>query len=368
MARIVYGVSGEGSGHSSRAREVMTHLLERGHEVRAVSYDRGFRNLRDDFDVHEVEGLSIATAENRVSLVRTLTDNLARVGPGARRVRELRRRCFREFDPQVVISDFEPTTAYLALHCGLPLVSLDNQHRMRYMRFPEPAHLRADALVTRSVIRLLVPRPDVSLVTTFRFGEVLNERTFLFPPILRREVLALEPEQRDDAHVLCYFTHGPEPFLEDLRAERGARFVVYGGERSDRPDLEGEQGNVSFRRPSRAGFLEDLRTCRAVVATAGFTLMTEALQLRKPMLALPMAGQFEQELNALLLEELGCGRNGRERGTAALGAFLEDLPRHREALARQPRRDGNRELTDRLDALLAGDCAEARAFHARRRE
>lgn len=364
MARIVYGVSGEGSGHSSRAREVMTHLLERGHEVRAVSYDRGLRNLKGDFEVFEVEGLSIATDRNRVSVVRTFTDNLARLGPGARRVRELRRSCFREFDPEVVFTDFEPTTAYLALQCGLPLVSLDNQHRMRYMRCPRPDHLRAEARVTESVIRLLVPRPDVSLVTTFWFGEVLNERTFLFPPILRREVLALEPERADDAHVLCYFTHGPEPFLDDLRRERGTRFVVYG---AGLDGCERSEGNLVFRPPSRAGFLEDLRTCRAVVATAGFTLMTEALHLGKPMLALPMAGQFEQELNALLLEDLGCGRNGRERGTAGLGDFLGDLPRHREALARRPRPDGNRELTDRIDALLADGCAEARAFHAARR-
>ena len=41
MARIVYGVSGEGSGHSSRAREMAGHLVQRGHEVRMASYDRG---------------------------------------------------------------------------------------------------------------------------------------------------------------------------------------------------------------------------------------------------------------------------------------------------------------------------------------
>ena len=33
MSKIVYGVSGEGSGHSSRASEIIPFLLELGHEI-----------------------------------------------------------------------------------------------------------------------------------------------------------------------------------------------------------------------------------------------------------------------------------------------------------------------------------------------
>ncbi len=31
--RVLYGVSGEGLGHSSRAEEVIRHLKKKGHEV-----------------------------------------------------------------------------------------------------------------------------------------------------------------------------------------------------------------------------------------------------------------------------------------------------------------------------------------------
>jgi UDP:flavonoid glycosyltransferase YjiC (YdhE family) len=51
MANILYGVNGEGSGHSSRAREVITHLQACGHRVHVASFDRGYRNLKVDFDV-----------------------------------------------------------------------------------------------------------------------------------------------------------------------------------------------------------------------------------------------------------------------------------------------------------------------------
>ena len=356
--RIVYGISGEGSGHSSRAREMMTHLQEQGHVVKAVSYDRGYRNLKDDFNVFETEGLSIASVDNKVSIVRTFTENLARLGDGVRRLRELRHECFKGFRPDVVITDFEPMTAYLARHYDLPLVTIDNQHRMRYMRYERPAHLDGDARVTETVIRALVPKPDVSLVTTFWFGEVTNERTFLFPPILRREVLELEPTVGE--HVLVYTTSDFASLVPLLASCPRERFVVYGAQDEGPSRGSGSPGNIEFRGFSRDGFLADLASSKAVVASAGFTLMTEAIHLEKPMLAFPMAGQFEQELNALLLEDAGLGRNGRERHPEVLGDFLYRLPDYRAALAARPK-DDHRAIHSKLDELLADDARLARA-------
>jgi uncharacterized protein (TIGR00661 family) len=129
------------------------------------------------------------------------------VPSGIKSVRELRS-LYKSFAPDCVITDFEPMTAYLAQHYDLPLISLDNQHRMRYMVYPCPPRLRGDALVTETVIRAIVPRPDVSLVTTFYNGRVKNDRTFLFPPILRRSILDARPG--DAGHVLVYCTQGFE--------------------------------------------------------------------------------------------------------------------------------------------------------------
>jgi uncharacterized protein (TIGR00661 family) len=357
MARILYGVSGEGSGHSSRAREIATHLLDSGHDVKLASYDRGFRNLAPDFDVLEIEGLHIAAAENKVSLVETFVANLGRVPSGVKSVRKLRSLC-KSFAPECVITDFEPISAYLAQHYDLPLISLDNQHRMRYMEYPCPSRLRADALVTETVIRAIVPRPDVSLVTTFYHGRVKNDRTFLFPPILRRAVLDARP--RDDGHVLVYCTQGFESILDLLRQFPRERCLVYGFDRED------EDENLAFRPASRDRFLDDLAEAKAVVATAGFTLMTEALHLGKPYLALPMRGQFEQELNALLLKSLGYGVNGRKPSVEVFGEFFYRLPELNERLAGYPRENNSR-ITEFLDGLLTDRSARAREFHERRR-
>jgi uncharacterized protein (TIGR00661 family) len=150
---------------------MLAHLKDLGHDVMVVSYDRGYHNLKDDFDVFETEGLHIASLDNRVSKVKTFTDNLQRLPKGHKRLQALRKQVFKKFQPDCVITDFEPMTAYLAHHYDLPLITIDNQHRLRYMSYPCPAHLQAERRMTKTIIRAMVPRPDVSLVTTFYYGE-----------------------------------------------------------------------------------------------------------------------------------------------------------------------------------------------------
>jgi uncharacterized protein (TIGR00661 family) len=351
MARIVYGVSGEGSGHASRARVVLSHLQRQGHDVRVVSYDRGYRDLKGSFDVFETEGLAIATVDNSVSVGKTIAENVSRLLQGHRKARALKRELFEGFQPQCVITDFEPMTAHLANHYDLPLLTIDNQHRMRYMKHPCPRRLQASALMTKTVIRALVPRPDVSLVTTFFFGETLNERTFLFPPILRREVIETSPRPGD--HVLVYLTRGFGSFVAMLKEFGRERFLIYGTGESR------TEGNLVFKPPSAAGFLEDLAACKAVMATAGFTLITEALHLGKPYLALPMKGQFEQELNGILLAEQGYGKCCGRVTVDAVGDFLYRLPQYRTQLQTWRAAD-SREIEAKLDELLADECVLAR--------
>lgn len=358
MARIIYGVAGEGSGHSSRAKEIATHLLQQGHDLWLVSYDRGYRNLKDEFRVFEIEGLCIASVDNKVSVVKTFTENLKRFPEGQRRAQELRG-LFKEFQPHAVITDFEPMTAYFAQHYELPLITVDNQHRMRYMQYECPEGLEVPSGVTKAVIRAMVPKPDVSLVITFFFGEPTNRRTFFFPPILRREVLGLTP-RRGDA-VLVYLTSGFESFVGQLSQFPRERFVVYGSGQS------GAQGNLTFKPFSQEGFLEDLAAAKAVMATAGFTLISEALYLKKPYLALPMEGQFEQELNAYQLGKLGYGMNMPSVSHDAIASFLYHEPDYVEKL-REYKAEGNQAIQAKLDELLADDAMKARWYHDHRDE
>jgi uncharacterized protein (TIGR00661 family) len=357
MARIVYGVAGEGSGHTSRALTVLPHLIEQGHDVKVVGYDRSYRGLKDQFNVFETEGLTIGQEDNAVSVRKTITDNLARLFKGHRKSVELKETLFKRFQPDAVITDFEPMTAYLANYFDVPLITLDNQHRMRYMDLEIPSKLNPGMHLTRAIIRAMIPRPDVSLVTTFHFSPVTNDRTFCFPPLIRERIMDVQTSRQD--HIIVYFTKQFERFVNRLRDFDRERFLIYGQEK------EGTEGNIVFKQFSREGFVEDLASCRAVMASAGFTLITEALYLKKPYLALPTRGQFEQELNAVMLDNQGYGKGCFRVLPETIGDFLYRIPQYEQSLTSYQGSDGY-EIRAKLDELLAGNCSLARDFHKNR--
>jgi len=86
MANILYGVNGEGSGHSTRAKEVISHLQGKGHAIHVVSFDRGLRNLSESFSVTEIYGLRLAYVNNRMRYKRTVAKNLITAPKFARSV------------------------------------------------------------------------------------------------------------------------------------------------------------------------------------------------------------------------------------------------------------------------------------------
>jgi uncharacterized protein (TIGR00661 family) len=358
MAKIVYGLSGEGSGHSSRSREMISHLISKGHEVKVASYDRGYRNLKDDFEMMEIEGLSIVSEDNKISIGKTFTQNFATIFDRYESINELKKKYFKEFQPDAVITDFEPMTAYLANELDVPLITIDNQHRLRYMDFPCPLEWKADAILIENFVRAMVPRPCVSLVTTFYFGKKRNERTFLFPPILRQEVLDAKPTIND--YLLVYVTAGFETLVDFLRQYKREQFLIYGYNKEE------TEKNITFRSFSSSGFLSDLAGSKGVIATAGFTLMTESFYLKKPYLALPMKGQFEQVLNGLMLDELQYGKATFDLQKANISAFLYDLPEYTENLQKYEQKD-NSAIKEMLDLLLANDQKLLHSFHDKRR-
>ena len=358
MAKIIYSLSGEGSGHSSRSREMITHLIKKGHTVKVASYDRGYQNLKDDFDVLEIEGFSIVSEDNKVSISKTFTQNFNTILDRFEASNTLKQKYFKEFQPDCVITDFEPMAAYLANEMDIPLITIDNQHRMRYMEFPCPFEWKADAIFIENLIRVMIPRPCVSLVTTFYFGELKNERTFTFPPILRQSVIDAESSIGD--YILVYATQEYDSLIEFIQTYKREKFIIYGFKEDK------VEENLTYKTFSREGFLKDLAGCKSVIATAGFTLMTESFYLGKPYLALPMKGQFEQVLNGLMLDELKYGKSSHDLKKENISAFLYDLPEYTENLKSYEHKD-NSAITEMLDLILANDGQMLQSFHDKRK-
>ena len=342
MANILYGVNGEGAGHSTRSREVLGHLVRQGHQVHVASFDRGLQNLSREFEVTEIFGLRFAYVNNQVRYNRTIAKNLLTAPKAARSSHKLAELAD-EWQIDLVITDFEPITCHVAHRKHLPVITIDNQHCLTNADVTYPKEFRRDAAATKLVCKLMTPRVDASLVISFFIPKVKKPATYLFPPILREEILRAKPTEGDA--VLVYVT-SPAPALAKTLANVRSNFIAYGFGR------QGREGNVVFKKPSMDGFLEDLVAAQAVIANAGFSLVTEALHLGKPYLAVPVEHQFEQTFNAYWLAKMEYGAWWDDLNKERVESFLYNLPVYREKLRSYPR-TGNDALFAKLDDLIA---------------
>src|SRR5262249_5685111 len=111
MANILYGVNGEGAGHSTRSREGLNHLVAQGHSVYVASFDRGLRNLGESFEVTEIYGFRFAYVNNRVRYKKTIAKNLLTVGHAAKSLARLEA-LVEQRKIALVVTDFEPLTCH----------------------------------------------------------------------------------------------------------------------------------------------------------------------------------------------------------------------------------------------------------------
>ncbi len=341
--RILYGVVGEGMGHATRSKVILDHLVRRlGHQVEVVVSGRAHAFLRKSFPeltVHEIAGLKMIYKDNAVKRGRTAMEFLRNLPAYAQ-----------NFRPELCIADFE-TFAYLyAKHYDVPVLSIDNMQIINRTAIKKdidiPADVQQSFQLTKAIVKAKLPRCDHYLITTFFFPEVRKKRTSLYPPILRPEILAARAEAKPGEHVLVYQTSDSYgDLLPMLREVREQSFVVYGLKRDER------LGNVTLKDFSETGFVDDLKTARAVIAGGGFSLMGEAVYLGKPMLTVPLKNQFEQTLNALYLSRLGYGEHSEALSIEQIRRFLLRVPAYAEKVAAH-RQDGNRLILESIERLI----------------
>ncbi|MGE0324223.1 MAG: glycosyltransferase family protein [Polyangiaceae bacterium] len=351
--RILYGVVGEGMGHATRSRVILEHLVRRGHQIKVVVSGRAHRFLterlahHDSVSIEEIHGLSLTYVGNRVDKSESLKQNLKAAAKGMRKNLDVYRKVAEaSFEPELVISDFESWAAFYALNHFLPVISIDNMQVINRCKHPaEVIGKKSQSYrITKLAVKTKIPGAYHYLVSSFFFPKVRKKRTTLVPPILRNEIL--QAKREPGSHVLVYQTASANEKLVPALQQLPYEFRLYGMGR------EATEGNVSLRSFSESGFVEDLRTARAVITGGGYTLMSEAVHLGVPVHSVPVEQQFEQELNARWLAHLGYGTWSPTLEVEKIQHFIENSATYAKALESYPRQEDNRMLFRLVDELI----------------
>jgi uncharacterized protein (TIGR00661 family) len=298
--RILYGCNSQGQGHLGKAAVLVPLLVDRGHQVRVVSSGPA-PPAHYQFPGHtHVAGLTYAIDQGRASASRTVREWL-QSSPQLARSLQIVRRLVQEFEPQLIISDFEPLTASPLIQPRCEVVSLCRQAALLDPAIPTPRAVSPQAKLVRTMLRMFLMGADR------RHGYHYEPASFrCVPPIIRPELFLLQPELGE--HVLIYNFHfvpqGEPERLIQWAADRRIPVRAYGFESMPR----GQAGYVRFQPTSRTQMLLDMASSRGVITTAGLTTAAEAFLLRKPVCVVPLPDQWEQMANAFHLENAGMAK------------------------------------------------------------
>ncbi len=351
LARIIYGIQSDGLGHYARSKVVIDHLIKKGHDVKVLTGERVYPLMKGEYDVEKIAKISFVYKNNKVNYTRTIYRNFVEFPSIVRNGMRKTSKIFDRFAPDIVITDLEYFSTRTAAKRRVPIVCIDNIHSISRTDAPKHVARKYKVFETeqRSFLKILSPRSKHIrhyFIVSFFNPRPTRIKTTIIHPLIREEILEHEEVPEKD-HILVYQTSKTNkrlfPALKEVDKEK---FIIYGF------DENREDGNLTFKTTDASGgFLKDLASAKAVIINGGFTLMSEAVYLKKPILSNPVSGQFEQIMNATMLEQEGFGMYTKRINADSIKLFLRNLDRYRSNLEMYEQQ-GNSEALKRIDMKI----------------
>ena len=303
--RILYAIQGTGNGHLTRALDVIPALQRRGELDILVSGCQVDLSLPYPVK-YRLRGLGFIFGKSGgVDLYRTVAQLDSRSF-----YREVRRLPVEEYD--LVITDFEPVSAWACMLAKKHCVGLSNQVAALHANAPKPEETDS---VGKFILKSYSP-------TTARYG--LHFSRFddtVFTPIIRKQVRGLEVSNQ--GHYTVYLpAHDDLKILNALATFGKIEWQVF----SKHSRQAFRHGNVSIQPIQDEAFLKSVASSAGVLCAAGFGTPSEALYLRKKLLVVPMKNQFEQVCNAAVLRHMGVTaiKSLKKKHLPAIGEWINN--------------------------------------------
>ena len=315
--KILYGVQATGNGHISRSRIMAKYFAESDVDVTYLFSGRPANQL---FDMEIFggyfyrQGLTFVSKAGKVNyLASAYRNNIVRF------IYDVYSLNLDEFD--LVITDFEPVTAWAAKLKKKPVLGIGHQYA-----FGENTPITGENIIAKSVMKYFAPANSSLGLHWAPFGDNV------LPPIID---VNMKSDKDEDLIVVYLPFEDQQTVTNILNQMPDKRFIQYSSDLTD-----GEQGNVDLRAASYQGFKNDLCRAGGVICNSGFELVSECLHLGLPILTKPMTGQMEQLSNALALKKLGLAQVMQSLEPITIADWLEN----RKLIIERPMPDVAKEI------------------------
>jgi len=339
--KILFLVQGEGRGHLTQAIALGQLIRKAGQEIVGAMAGQSTGRTLPTFFIEQIQtsvyqfhapGLVYNTDGKGMNLGRTIGTLLSNSPKYLRAVRFINR-IVTEKQPDVIICFYETYGGiYNFLYRSkVPMICIAHQYLLLHPKFIFPENSRCNKFIINLNSKITSWLATKRLALSFREMEPRNElKIKVVPPLIREEVRNLQPTCGD--FFLVYMTHHSmsKKIIDWHRCHPDVSLHCF-WDNAEAGEVEKMEENLTFHRINSEKYLHMLASCKALVTTAGFESICEAIYLGKPVMMVPVPNHFEQECNALDGVISGAGVRCK---TFDLSVILDYLPKHRDQSAK----------------------------------
>jgi uncharacterized protein (TIGR00661 family) len=130
--------------------------------------------------------------------------------------------------------------------------------------------------------------------------------TIIVPPLLRDQLFKFNRANHD--FILGYMVNDgySQEIIDWSFKNPGIKLEIFWDKKNE-PEIKKIGNNLTFHQLDAEKFLKKMAECKGMVTTAGFESICECMYLGKPVLMIPVSGQYEQACNAIDAELAGAG-------------------------------------------------------------
>jgi len=194
-------------------------------------------------------------------------------------------------DYDIVINDFEPVSSWACYMKNKPCIGLSHQAAVLSEHAPKPEDTD---MMGRLILKNYAP---VSAQYGFHFSRF---DTNIFTPVIRQQVRDQKIDNK--GHYTVYLpAYDDKRLVKRLTDFKDVKWDVF----SKHNKKTFRYKNVSIQPIDNEKFIKSMAESAAVLCGGGFETPAEALFMGKKLLVIPMKTQYEQQLNAATLKEMG---------------------------------------------------------------
>ncbi|MFI5164238.1 MAG: glycosyltransferase family protein [Bacteroidia bacterium] len=314
---FLFIVQGEGRGHMTQAIALQNMLHKAGFTVSEVLIGKSPKRSIPDFVKQQIKcpitqfdspNFKTDAKMKSIKIFPSVVSNLMELGSFRKSLKLIRAK-IKEHQPDIIINFYDPLAGLLYFFNppSMPMICIAHQYIYHHPGFEFPKGRFMDMLTLKFYTMLTSIGSAKKLALSF-YPINNNERNSIvaMPPLLRSEVF--QQEIKNDGYLLAYLLNiGYMEEIIEWHKKNPETEIHCFTDRKEGEEVFHYSDKLHFHKLNDKKFLEMMSGAKALITTAGFESVCEAMYLGKPVFMVPVEGHYEQYCNARDAVKAGAG-------------------------------------------------------------